>query len=99
MTLDVDVVELASRLISVDSVSRKSNVPVADVLEPVLRAARFAVERLDYRDASGELKVDLIGQKGREIGGLAFLSHLDTVPSTGWDRDPWSPVIEGDRLI
>ena len=31
--------------------------------------------------------------------GLAFVSHLDTVPAgAGWTRDPFTPAIEGTRL-
>ncbi len=95
----VDVVDLTMRLVAVDSVSQKSNAPVADVLAPILIGAGFAVERLEYDDDAGERKVSLIGVKGAGSGGLAFLSHLDTVPGIGWDRDPWHPAIDGDRLI
>ncbi|MFC5402775.1 M20 family metallopeptidase [Cohnella soli] len=30
---------------------------------------------------------------------LLFSSHIDTAPvAPGWERDPWTPVVEGDRL-
>jgi acetylornithine deacetylase len=99
MSSPIDVVDLTMRLVAIDSVSKQSNAPVADVLAPILTGAGFAVERLEYDDDAGERKVSLIGVKGAGSGGLAFLSHLDTVPGIGWDRDPWSPVIDGDHLI
>jgi acetylornithine deacetylase len=96
---ELDVVELTKDLVAVDSVSQRSNAAIADALEPVLARCGFEVERLEYRDANGERKVNLVGRKGPGAGGLGFFSHLDTVPGIGWDRDPWTPAVEGDRLI
>lgn len=95
----VDVVQLTKDLVAVNSVSRNSNAAVAAVLEPVLREAGFAIEHVEYDDANGERKVNLVGVKGEGADGLGFFSHLDTVPGTDWDRDPWSPIVENDRLI
>jgi acetylornithine deacetylase len=96
---ELDVVSLTKDLVAIDSVSRQSNAAIAAALEPVLRRAGFTVERLEHRDANGELKINLIGVKGAGTGALGFFSHVDTVPGTGWDRDPWTPAVEGDRLI
>ena len=96
---EFDVVDLTRELVAIDSVSKQSNAAIADALEPVLRRCGFAVERLEHRDARGERKINLIGLKGSGTGGLGLLSHLDTVPGTGWDRDPWTPVVADDRLI
>ena len=95
----LDVVQLTKDLVAVKSVSQDSNAAVADVLEAVLRRCEFEVERLEYDDDAGVRKVNLVARKGPGTGGLGFFSHLDTVPGTGWDRDPWTPVVEGDRLI
>ncbi|HEY7036157.1 MAG TPA: M20/M25/M40 family metallo-hydrolase [Thermomicrobiales bacterium] len=95
----LDVVRLTRELVAIDSVSKHSNAAIADALEPVMRRSGFEVERLEYRDAKGEPKIDLVGLKGPGTGGLGFLSHVDTVPGAGWDRDPWAPVVEGDHLI
>jgi acetylornithine deacetylase len=32
-------------------------------------------------------------------GGIAFSGHMDTVPETGWQNDPWSGRIDGDGLL
>jgi acetylornithine deacetylase len=95
----LDVVQLTRDLVGVKSVSQDSNAAVADLLEDVLRRCDFEVERLEYDDAAGVRKVNLVAKKGQGGGGLGFFSHLDTVPGTGWDRDPWTPAVEGDRLI
>ncbi len=96
---DLDVISLTKDLIAIDSVSKLSNAAIAGALEPILRQAGFEVERLEHRDANGERKVNLIGRKGTGIGALGFFSHVDTVPGTGWDRDPWTPAVEDDHLI
>jgi acetylornithine deacetylase len=96
---EIDVVSLTKDLVAIDSVSKHGNAAIVDALEPVLRRYGFAVERLEHRDAAGETKINLIGLKGDGGGALGFFSHVDTVPGTGWDRDPWTPVVDGDRLI
>lgn len=97
--MPLDVVTLTQELSAIKSVSADSNFAVVDRLEAELRRHNFTIERLEYTDANGVRKANLVARKGHGTGGLAFLSHLDTVPGTGWDRDPWSPVVEGDRLI
>jgi acetylornithine deacetylase len=95
----IDVVDLTKALVAIDSVSRNTNAAIADALESVMRGCGFEVERLEHRDAMGEVKYNLVGLKGAGSGGLGFFSHVDTVPGVGWGRDPWTPVVEGDRLI
>lgn len=97
--MPLDVVQLTRDLAAIRSVSAESNVAVTDLLEGVLRDRAFEVERLEYDDPHGVRKANVVARKGEGTGGLAFLSHLDTVPGTGWDRDPWQPALEGDRLI
>ena len=97
--MTLDVVQLTRDLVAIDSVSARSNATVAELLAGVLERRGFEVERLEYRDQHGERKVSVVARKGEGTGGLAFLSHLDTVPGIGWDRDPWEPLVEGGRII
>lgn len=93
--------EYASRLISFDSVSRKSNVPVTNFAEQILRELEFEVERLEYDDAEGTRKACLVGKKGAGSGGLAYFGHTDVVPADPWHTlqpGPFEPVVEGGRL-
>jgi acetylornithine deacetylase len=32
-------------------------------------------------------------------GGIAFSGHMDTVPDTGWQDDPWSARIDSDGVL
>ncbi len=82
------VVALAASLVALDSRSSVSNLAVAEAIEAVLGG--FEVERLDYVDAAGVAKRALVAHKGPMGGGLAFSGHMDTVPDTGWQDDPWS---------
>ena len=92
----LDPIKLAASLIATDSRSFVSNVAVADKIEAAL--PQFELERLDYTDSSGVLKRVLVAHKGPMGGGLALSGHMDTVPATGWQDDPWSARIDGGRL-
>lgn len=91
-----EVSGLAQRMVRVDSRSQRSNIAVAELVEAEL--AGFEVERLDYVDAAGVAKRALVARKGSGVGGLALSGHLDTVPDTGWQDDPWSGRIEDGVL-
>ncbi|MCW3473333.1 M20/M25/M40 family metallo-hydrolase [Limobrevibacterium gyesilva] len=90
-----DLHGLASDLVAIDSRSFVSNLAVADRVEAAL--VGFDVERLDYVDGAGVAKRALVAHKGG-AGGLALSGHMDTVPDTGWQEDPWSGRIEGAWL-
>lgn len=82
-----EVGALAQRLVRIDSRSALSNLAIADCIEAEL--AGFAIERLDYQDQAGTAKRALVARRGGP-GGLALSGHMDTVPDTGWQDDPWS---------
>lgn len=88
------VTVLAQDLVRIDSRSARSNHAVAHRIARELHG--FEVERLDYADPSGVAKCVLVAARG--TGGLALSGHMDTVPDTGWQDDPWSGRIEGDIL-
>jgi acetylornithine deacetylase/succinyl-diaminopimelate desuccinylase-like protein len=89
------VAELARDLVAIDSRSFVSNLAVAERVEEELSG--FEIERLDYTDASGVQKRALVAHRGPN-GGLALSGHMDTVPDTGWQEDPWSGKIENGIL-
>lgn len=95
------VTDLAHDLVAIDSRSFVSNVRLADRIEAVLDG--FEVERLDFLDDAGVAKRALVAHRAASgpgrTGGIAFSGHMDTVPETGWDTDPFSAAIDGDRLF
>ena len=85
MTLDPRT--LLADLVAIDSVSSKSNQPMLDTLEPVVKQLGFITER----QPSGPGKANLIARRGSgDSGGLALIGHTDTVP-----YDPaWSEALK-----
>ena len=83
--------DLTRDLVALDSRSSLSNNAVADRIEPEL--AGFDIERIDFEDPAGVAKRVLVAHRGGP-GGIAFSGHMDTVPDTGWQDDPWSARID-----
>lgn len=90
------LLRLARDLIAIDSRSSVSNLAAAERLEAELSG--FEIERLDYRDAAGVAKRALVAHRGPK-GGYALSGHLDTVPATGWEADPWAPRIDAEGQL
>ena len=86
---------LARDLVAIDSRSFISNLAIAERIEAALPG--FEIERLDYADSEGVPKRALVAHRGPD-GGLALSGHMDTVPETGWQDDPWSGRIENGVL-
>ena len=82
----MDLVELLRKLVAIDSTSSRSNVPVVDVLEELVRPLGFETRRLDWTDADGVPKTNLVCRRGPDRpGGLALVGHTDCVPfDPGW---------------
>ncbi len=95
MLAQTSLTDLAADLVAIDSRSAVSNLDVADRIEAALTG--FEIERLDYTDAAGVAKRALVAHRGPP-GGLAFCGHMDTVPETGWQEDPWSARVAGGVL-
>jgi len=84
-------IALLRDLVAIPSVSGAED-DVARFLEETARKQGLSVSR---DDASVTIAVE----SGKPGPTLAFISHLDVVPpGEGWTRDPFTPVIEGDRL-
>jgi acetylornithine deacetylase len=91
-----DVVALVCDLVSLDSRSFVSNLAVADIVEAALPG--FDIERIDYTDDAGVAKRALVAHRG-PMGGIALSGHMDTVPDTGWQDDPWSARLGSDGIL
>ena len=94
--LTAQLTSLTRDLVRLDSRSFVSNLAVAERVEAEL--AGFEIERLDYTDAAGVAKRALVAHRGGS-GGLALSGHMDTVPDTGWQDDPWSARIDADGTL
>ena len=62
------------------------------------RCHGFDIERIDYADDTGVAKRALVAHRG-PTGGIALSGHMDTVPDTGWQEDPWSAHLGSDGIL
>ncbi|MDW8313336.1 MAG: M20/M25/M40 family metallo-hydrolase [Rhodovarius sp.] len=92
---DRELAGLAQDLVRIDSRSGVSNLALAQRIEAEL--AGFEIERIDFTDPQGVAKRALVARRGPP-GGYGLSGHMDTVPATGWNEDPWSGRIAGGLL-
>ena len=88
-------------LVSFGSISSVSNVEICDHLERTLKQLEFETERVDYVDAAGVKKSNVIGKRGSGRGGLAYFAHTDVVPADNWfsgQHGPFQPTVKDGRL-
>ena len=90
--LTAEAVDLLSGLIRLPSVSR-DEARAADFIEDFMRRNGLDVQR----DGNNVWSCARGFREGRPT--LLLNAHLDTVkPVAGWQRDPFTPTLEGDRL-
>jgi acetylornithine deacetylase len=88
-------------LVAFGSISSRSNADVSDYVAAALKRLEFDTERVEYTDAAGVRKVNIVGKKGVGTGGLAYFGHTDVVPADPWfttEHGPFAPTVKGDRL-
>ncbi len=98
----MDALEYNKKLISFESTSSLSNVEVTNYCEETLKQLGFVTERIDYDDARGVRKANVVGKKGSGTGGVAYFCHTDVVPADTWSiagHGPFQPAVDGDKLF
>lgn len=95
--------ELLQRLVNFDSVSRNSNLPIADFISEYL--CRPAVHVTRNPSADG-LKANVIVRAGPDTdhpdrAGLVLSGHMDVVPADepDWESDPFVLTRKGETLV
>ena len=94
MSVTLDVKNLTSKMVSFDTVSSKSNMPLVEFLHPVLTEIGFAVE-IQTQEIKQDMltKANIIARAGpRNVEPLMFSAHTDTVPvgtENHWDYEPF----------
>ena len=90
--------ELLAKLVSFDTTSRNSNLPIIDFIESYL--AKHDVESTRVPDETGNWSslFATIGPEG--VSGIGLSAHTDVVPVDGqdWDTDPFELVEKGTKL-
>lgn len=85
-----------SALVGFPSVSSTSNVAVSQWARDELTSLGFEVEQVNYTDAAGIDKVNLVACRrprasGGEQPGLAYFCHTDVVPADQWNGPGGNP--------
>ena len=99
MDISQDSLDLAKKLIRIDSTSHRSNAEIIDYLQAILEASQFKVERLTYTDPKGEAKSSLVAKKGHGTGGFGIFCHSDTVSPGQEEWGAFDPTVENGRLV
>ena len=96
---DLTSAQLLEKLISFDSTSRNSNLPLIDFVQEYLAGYGVQSRRVDYEKDN---KTNLYATIGPDIkGGIVLSGHTDVVPVDGqnWTSDPFAMVERDDRLF
>lgn len=93
--------DLLARLVSFDSVSRNSNVPIADFVCEYLERPGVSVERLPGTEDGKVNVVAVAGPADPSGAGLTLSGHLDVVPADepGWTSDPFVLTQDDGKLV
>lgn len=97
----MDALAYTRDLVEFESTSYLANAAVSDYVEDALRTLGCRTERVEYDDAQGVRKVNVIGRKGRGVGGTAYFAHTDVVPADPWftqEHGPFTPTVKEGRL-
>jgi acetylornithine deacetylase len=91
--------EILAKLVSFDTESAKSNLPLVDFAEAYLRSWDVPVLRVPNAAGDKAALYATIGPKDR--GGIVLSGHTDVVPVTGqsWTSDPFRLRVEGGRIF
>lgn len=83
--------QLLQKMIAIPSVSRNEK-EIADMLQSFLQERGFQVNRLHHN-------IWIESKANSNSPRILLNSHIDTVkPVLGWSQDPYTPLIEGEKL-
>lgn len=95
----LETVDLLGRLVRFDSVSRNSNLPIADFIADYLDRPGIRIDRVHSADLSKTNLVIVAGPGGREREGLVLSGHMDVVPAdeAEWESEPFTLTRRNER--
>jgi acetylornithine deacetylase len=91
-------IAILEKLVSFDTTSRNSNIPIIEFIEEFLTAHGVASQRVPDETGQWSSLFATIGPEGRP--GVALSGHTDVVPVDGqdWETDPFTLTRKGDKL-
>ena len=89
--------EMLAKLVSFDTVSSKSNLPLIDFVESYLQSWNVPYVRVPNETGDKAALYATIGPQDR--GGIVLSGHTDVVPVAGqaWTSDPFTLRVENGR--
>lgn len=90
--------EMLEKLVSFDTTSAKTNIPLIAFVEEYLRSHGIESQRVETEDGQKSSLHAVIGPG--EVPGYGLSGHTDVVPVTGqdWSSDPFILTQKGSRL-
>ncbi len=91
MTASLSPKDLLRRLVAFDSVSRNSNLPIADFIEEYLDRPGVRISRNPSADGNKTNLIIALGPEREDRTGLVLSGHMDVVPADEpeWTSDPF----------
>jgi acetylornithine deacetylase len=91
--------EMLAKLVSFDTVSSKSNLPLIDFVESYLQSWDVPYVRVPNETGDKAALYATVGPQDR--GGIVLSGHTDVVPVTGqaWTTDPFTLRVENGRAF
>ena len=90
-----------TRLVSLDTTSRRSNLELIDLVAGEMRRHGLSPQILPNEDGTkANLLVTIAAADGTTEGGVVLSGHTDVVPVDGqdWHTEPFAPEIRDGRL-
>lgn len=100
----MELIEMLTNLVGLNSESRISNRTITDFIHSLLINIGFKEEDIkvtSVRDSNGAEKCNIIAKKGRGENGLMLAGHMDTVsaqPIKSWRTDPFELIRKENNL-
>lgn len=90
--------EILAKLVSFDTVSHKTNIPMAEWIRDYLKEQGVAATMLPADDGIHTNLYATIGPDG--VSGVALSGHMDVVPVVGqdWETDPFTMIERDGKL-
>ncbi len=87
----IPYMDLLLEMLSIPAISREEQ-KRSDFLEDYMKGLGWKVTRIHHNL--------LVGNPDAPGAGIVLNSHMDTVPpADGWESDPFSPIVDGEKII
>lgn len=96
----MNTIEWLKKLISFNTVSSESNLPLIDCIADWLTEQQVTFARVPQEASKSNLLAAIPDKSGNYSGGILLSGHTDVVPITGqhWESDPFVAEVRAEKL-